>query len=172
MDRIWFPVSVVASFVTFTVIARWYVIPYLRNLPRATALIPFLLIHTFRTVGLTFLVSGVTGAPLPFALAAPAAFGDLLATLLAFASILALRLRWPFALILVWAFNIEGTIDLLSAYIEGVVFDFPTLKVGPTWFIPTFYVPLLLVSHVLIFWFLLVSSSSSQTRDESVSELQ
>jgi hypothetical protein len=38
----------------------------------------------------------------------------------------------------------------------------PTLQVGPVWFIPTFYVPLLLVSHVLIFWLLLSSSPSSQ----------
>jgi hypothetical protein len=160
---IWFLVEIVASFISFAVIAGWYVVPRLRTVPRATALLPLLLVHTFRTAGLTFLVPGVTGAPpLPLALAAPAAFGDLLAAVLAFVAVFALRLRWPFALVLVWVFNIEGCADLLFGYYQGLVFSFPTLQVGPVWFIPTFYVPLLLVSHVLIFWLLLRSSPSSQ----------
>jgi len=163
-NRIWFAVSVIASFISFAVIGRWYVVPRLRTVPPATALLPLLLVHTFRTVGLTFLVPQVTGAPLPLALAGPAAFGDLLAAMLAFASVVALRLRWPFALVLVWVFNIEGSIDLLLAYYQGVVFDFPTLPVGPTWFIPTFIVPLLLVIHVLIFWLLLRPSPQEQRR--------
>lgn len=170
-SRIWFLVSIVTSFISFAVIAGWYVVPRLRTVPRATALLPLLLIHTFRTAGLTFLVPQVTGAPLPLALALPAAFGDLLAAVLAFVAVFALRLRWPFALVLVWVFNIEGCADLLFAYFQGLVFGLPTLQVGPVWFIPTFYVPLLLVSHVLIFWLLLSSSPSSQetlTREKAV----
>src|SRR6266849_10884601 len=130
-SRIWFLVSIVTSFISFAVIAVWYVVPRLRTVPRATALLPLLLIHTFRTAGLTFLVQGVTGAPpLPLALAVPAAFGNLLAAVLAFVSVFALRLRWPFALVLVWAFNIEGCADLLFAYVQGLVFGLPTLQVG------------------------------------------
>src|SRR6266849_7807770 len=94
-SRIWFLVSFVSSFISFAVIGGWYVVPRLRTVPRATALLPLLLVHTFRSEGLTFLVPQVTGAPpLPLALAAPAAFGDLLAAVLAFVAVYALRLRW------------------------------------------------------------------------------
>jgi hypothetical protein len=161
-SRLWFLVSLVASFISFTLIARWYVAPRLREAPRASALLPLLLVNTFRTVGLAFLVPQVLGAPLPQALAAPAAFGDLLATALAFLSVFALRLRWPFALVLVWVFNIEGSVDLLFAYYQGLSVDVPTYQVGPVWFIPTYVVPLLLVIHVLIFWLLLRPSPAAR----------
>jgi hypothetical protein len=169
MDSLWwflFLVSVSASLLSFTLIARWYVVPRLNSVPRATALLPLLLVNTFRTVGLTFLVPQVTGAPLPLGFAAPAAAGNVLAMILAFVSVFALRLRWPFALVLVWVFNIEGSVDLLFAYIQGVRYGFPTLQVGPVWYIPTFVVPLLLVIHVLIFWLLLRPSPQEQRRAE------
>lgn len=169
-SQILFAISVLSSFISFTIIAKWFLAPRLRSMPRSTALIVLLLIHTFRTIGLAFLVPQVTGAPLPFAFAAPAAFGDLLAVVLAFISLLALRLKWPLASLIVWIFNIVGLIDLLFAYIEGGIFAFPTLMVGTTWFIPTFCVPFLLVSHILIFW-LLLSSPSSQKKDESIASL-
>ena len=154
-NQIWFPLNAVASLISFSLIAAWYGIPYLRTLSRAAALIPLLLIHTFRTFGLTFLVPQVLGGSLPAAFAVPAAFGDLLAAILAFFSLLALRRRWPFALLLVWIFNLEGSFDLLTATFQGVRLQFPDYQVGPLWFIPTLYVPLLLVSHALIFWLLL-----------------
>ena len=150
-----FLVCVFASFLSLTLIARWYVVPPLRGAPRASALLPLLLVNTFRTVGLTFLIPQVTGAPLPYDLAAPAAFGDLTAAALAFLSVFALRLRWPFALVLVWVFNIEGSADLLFAYYQGRALGWFSYQVGPVWYIPTFIVPLLLVIHVLIFWLLL-----------------
>src|SRR5262249_51717048 len=103
----------------------------------------------------TFLIPQVTGAPLPYDLAAPAAFGDLTAATLAFLSVFALRLRWPFALVLVWVFTIEGSADLLFAYYQGRALGWFSYQVGPVWYIPTFIVPLLLVIHVLIFWLLL-----------------
>ena len=167
MDSLWwflFLVSVSASLLSFALIARWYVVPRLNSVPRATALLPLLLVNTFRTVGLTFVVPQVTGAPLPLVFAAPAAIGNLLAMMLAFVAVLALRLRWPFALVLVWVFNIEGSVDLLLASLQGVRYGFPTLQVGPVWYIPTFVVPLLLVIHVLIFWLLLRPSPQEQRR--------
>src|SRR5260370_39111460 len=91
-------VDMAACVMSFDIIAVWYVVPRLRPVPRATALLPLLLVHTFRTAGLTFLVAGVTGAPpLPLALAAPAAFGDLLAAVLAFLAGLRPTPRAPLA---------------------------------------------------------------------------
>jgi hypothetical protein len=57
----------------------------------------------------------------------------------------------------VWAFNIVGTFDLLRAYSEGGRTGLglqPGLQ-GALYFVPTLLVPLLLVTHALIFRLLL-----------------
>ena len=62
-------------------------------------------------------------------------------------ALLALRTGRGWAVTLVWFFNIVGTVDLLNALRHvNVVQDF-----GATWYIPTLFVPLLLVTHVMIF---------------------
>jgi hypothetical protein len=58
---------------------------------------------------------GATYAGIPPQFAYPAAFGDLLAALLALISILALVRNAASARLLVWIFNGEGTLDLFNA---------------------------------------------------------
>jgi hypothetical protein len=73
-----------------------------------------------------------------------------------------LRLRPGLALPFVWLFNLVGITDLLFAMYQGVVIGLPFFHLGVYWYIPTLYVPLLLVSHVTIFWFLLRAAPSTQ----------
>jgi hypothetical protein len=59
--------------------------------------------------------------------------------------------------IVVWVFNIVGTVDLLDAFYQGDrlgVGITPGLQ-GAAYFIPTVLVPLLLVTHILVFRILL-----------------
>ena len=103
--------------------------------------------HPFRHVGMVFLVPGVVAQPLPEGFAVPAAYGDLVAGLLALLALILLRTGCAGALALVWLFNIVGTVDLLNALRHvDVVPGF-----GATWYIPTMLVPLLLVTHFMIF---------------------
>jgi hypothetical protein len=101
-----------------------------------------------------FLVPAVVAPTLPAAFAKPAAYGDLLSGVLALLTILALRHRWPLALGLTWVTNVVGSIDLLHAFYQGT-----TRGVGPhlgsAWYIPTFAVPALYVTHVMVFAMLL-----------------
>ena len=137
-------------------------------LPRAAALVPLLLIHTLRTLGLTVIVPAVTDPNLPRSFSVPLAYGDLIAATLAFFAIAALRLRWPFAIGLVWLFNLEGTLDLLNAVAQGIAANATQYQLGAAWFIPTYAVPLLWVSHALIFIVLLrrdpVATSAAMAR--------
>jgi hypothetical protein len=55
-----------------------------------TARDPLVVLHTFRFMGLSFLVPGVVSPSLPLAFAAPAAYGDLVVALLAVAATVAL----------------------------------------------------------------------------------
>jgi len=143
-----FGLQVVLSLVVYSLIARWYVVPRLAALPLRDALTPLLLLHAFRYLGMVFLVPTVVGPALPAAFAVPAACGDLLAALLALLAIAALRQAWPLAIPLVWLFNVEGTLDLVNAFYQGLRNN---VQLGAAYYIPTFAVPALFVTHAMIF---------------------
>src|SRR5262245_59240344 len=76
-------VNLLFSTLIFWVAIRLYVLPRLAQLDPRAVLVPVLLLHAFRHLGLMFLAPGAIyeGMPRPFAY--PAAFGDLLAAVLA-----------------------------------------------------------------------------------------
>jgi hypothetical protein len=145
-----FVVQIAGSTLLFALAANWYVAPRLAGLSLRDALIPLLLLHLTRTLGLTLLVPSVVDPQLPPDFAIPAAYGDVIAAGLALASIVALRQRLPIALALVWTFSLEGVADLMNAFIQGIRVDVPRFELGPAWFIFTVLVPALLVSHFMI----------------------
>jgi hypothetical protein len=157
-----FFLSVGVSLLSYTLIMVWYIVPRLSKQPRRQALLPLVLLHTFRSTGLVQLLPQVMGGTLPLGFAAPAAYGDLLAAGLAMLAAIMLRLRPGLALPFVWLFNLVGISDLVYAGYEGALIGLPTFHLGVAWLIPTNYVPLLLVSHVVIFWFLLRAVPSTQ----------
>ena len=143
-----FALQFLLSLVIYGLIARWYVAPRLATLPLAGALTPLLFLHATRHLGMVFLVPAVVGGALPPEFAVPAAYGDLLAALLALLAIVALRARWPIALALVWLFSVVGTLDLLNALFQGNRLQ---VQLGAAYYIPTVAVPALLVTHAMIF---------------------
>ena len=149
-----FLISFVLGLLAYSLIAKWYVLPAVRSRTRAEALSPILLLHSFRYVGLVFLVTGVVSSDLPAAFARPAAYGDLVAAILAFVALWGLHSGGPLGIPLAWIFNIVGTLDLFYAVFRGT-----QLGVGPqlggAYFIPVLVVPALLVSHFLVFQILL-----------------
>ena len=121
--------------------------------PRADALRPILVLHSFRFIGLAFLVPGVVSPDLPSSFAVPAAYGDLTTAIR-----LCSRSRrspggwdWPG-----WAFNILGSVDLLHAFYEGnrtVIGVDPGDRAPPI--SSDLRVPLLLITHGVAFRLLL-----------------
>jgi len=147
-------VNLLFSTFVFWLIARIYVFPKLADLKPQTLLLPILLLHSFRHLGLMFLASGATYAGIPPQFTYPAAFGDLLAALLALIAILALVRNASSARILVWVFNVEGTLDLFDAIALATIYRAQPYM-GPAYWIPAFWVPALLVTHYITFVFLL-----------------
>jgi hypothetical protein len=148
-----FALQFLLSILVIGLLAKWELVPRLSKLTTSDALFWLTVPHAFRHIGLVFLVPGVVYQPLPDNFAAPAAYGDLAAGLLAIATLIALRSRWAIALPVAWVFNVVGTIDLANALRQAeAVPDF-----GAAWYIPTLLVPLLLVTHYLSFAQLLTS---------------
>jgi hypothetical protein len=146
-----FGIQFTLSLVAYALIAIWYVAPALSHLPREAALIPLLFVHVFRIVGGAILAPGAVAADVPSDFRIMIGYGDLATAVLALLAVIALRTRFPGALVLVWLCLIVGTADTVNAIVQSErvsVFAYP---LGLNWVIVTLYVPALLVSSVLIF---------------------
>ncbi len=163
-----FGISVAFGLAVWGVVARLYIWPVLRELPRPEDLKPILLLHGFRFLGLAFLLPGVVSPGLPAAFAQPVAYGDLITAILAMLALTTLGTRA--GTVATWVFNIFGTADLLFAFYQGTrisLADQPGL-LGAAYFILAGYVPVLLITHGLAFRILLrtkvIAPSSGKLR--------
>ncbi len=157
-----FVLSVLGAFIASLVVARIYVWPPLRSLPRENALRILAALHAFRFEGMNFLVVGFVSPALNPAVASQIAWGDFAAAILALFSIAALTWRWRLAIPIVWIFNLWGTADLLNAYFKGATQTGDVGRFGAGIYIPTLFVPILLAAHVLAFMVLLKRGDGTQ----------
>lgn len=155
--------SIAFSFIAWGIVTARYIWPELRFRQRAEALRPLLILHSFRFIGLAFLVPGVVSSDLPSAFAQAAAYGDIVAAMLALLSLLSL----PSAVgtISVWVFNLWGIIDILNAFYQANHAGLLAGQLGATFFLPTLIVPLLLITHGLTFRILLQHQNVSAVQE-------
>lgn len=142
--------NLILSTLVLWIAAKIYLWPRLPELTLRAVLIPILLLHSMRHLGLMFLAPGATYPGIPAQFAYPAEFGDLLAALLALVALLALTMNWKIARFLLWLFAIEGTLDLMAAITLGTVYG-ADVFMGAAYWIPAFWVPVLLVTHYITF---------------------
>jgi hypothetical protein len=152
-QMIWFFVSIAFSFIAWGTVAARYIWPELRLRPRAEALRPLLILHSFRFIGLAVLVQGVVSPDLPPTFAHAEAYGDLIAAILALLSQLLLPSRAGVGI--AWIFNIWGSADLFNAFYQAYHSGLLAGQLGAAFFLPTLIVPLLLITHGLAFRILL-----------------
>jgi len=153
-----FFVSIAFSFIAWGIVTARYIWPELRLRQRSEGLRPLLILHSFRFIGLAFLVPGVVSRDLPAAFAHSAAYGDIVAAALALVSVLLLPIRT--GVVVAWVFNLWGTADLLSAFYRANHSGLLAGQLGAAYFIPTLIVPLLLITHGLAFRILLQHQKS------------
>ena len=146
-----FGISVVFGLAVWGVAAWNYIWPALREHPSPENLRPILLLHAFRFLGLAFVVPGVVSSELPAAFAQPVAYGDFITAILALLALSTLRTRSR--TVVTWLFNCFGTADLLLAFYLGSRISLPNNQglLGAGYFIFAAYVPLLLITHGLVF---------------------
>jgi hypothetical protein len=88
-------VNLLFSTLVFWVAAKIYVFPKLSEHGPRNLLLPILLLHSFRHLGLMFLAPGATYTGIPAQFAYPAAYGDLLTAFFALAAIPAVTETHP-----------------------------------------------------------------------------
>ena len=153
LPQLSFFVSIAFSFIAWSVVTARYIWPELRIRQRAAALRPLLVLHSFRFIGLAFLVPGVVLPDLPSAFVRSAAYGDIIAATQALLSLLSLPSGA--GVLIAWIFNLWGSADLLNAFYQANSAGLRPGQLGATYFIPTVLVPLLLITHGLAFRILL-----------------
>jgi len=163
VSQLWFFGSIAFSFIAWGIVTARYIWPELRLRQRAEALRPLLILQSFRFIGLAFLVPGVVSPDLPSAFAHSAAYGDIIATILALLALISL----PSAsgVVIAWIFSLWGTADFFNAFYQANHAGVMAAQLGATYFIPTFIVPLVFITHGLGFRILLRHENESVMRE-------
>ena len=151
-----FSLHLVCGYVAWLLCAGVYILPKLNAMDRIDAQRAIATLHSFRFFGLVFILPGVAGPQLPTGFATFAAYGDFATGVLALLALLAIRIRplfWSFVI----AFNLVGTVDLIVDYYHGVILNLPAHagELGSTYAIVIIYVPLLMITHLIAFYFLM-----------------
>ena len=144
-----FQIHLVLGYAPWLLCFGTYIWPRLKAMGRVEAQRAIATLHSFRFFGLVFLIPGVVGPNLPTDFASFAAYGDFATGLLAMLALLTVRMR-PLFWLLVAAFNLVGTADILVDYYHGNQVGLAALagELGATYAIPIIYVPLLMITHV------------------------
>jgi hypothetical protein len=158
-----FFVSIAFSLIAWGIVTARYIWPELHFRSRAEGLRPLLILHSFRFIGLAFLVPGVVSPGLPSAFAYSAAYGDIIAAILALLAMTSLSGRA--GIVIAWIFSLWGTADLFNAFYQANHAGLTAGQLGSTYFIPTLIVPLLLITHGLGFRILLRHENESVMRE-------
>ena len=152
-QNIWFFASIVFSLIAWGIVAARYIWPEIRQRQRAEALRPLLMLHSFRFIGLAFLIPGVVSPDVPASFARSAAYGDMIAAILA---LVALQMLPSAAGVAAgWIFNLWGFADIVNAFYQANHAGLLAGQLGAAFFLPTVIVPLLLITHGLAFRILL-----------------
>jgi len=140
------------SLFIFAAIAAWYVAPWLKARPRADALIALLWVHVFRYVALQVFSAQEHGFPISDQGAIEIVVGDVVGAAIAFVTIALLRYGVRLAIPLAWLLVAETAYDTVTNIRGGVREHLMGAASDTTWFVLAYFVPMVVVSTVLIAW--------------------
>ena len=143
------------SLIVYSCIAVWYVYPALKKKEWHKALVPLLLVHAFRYGPLTLLMPGQVSLEVPLNVAQTIAYGDLISGILAIITMILVWNKINGAKLLVWVFTIVGFGDVLVASAKGIGTGLLEMDIGFNLYILNFYVPMLIVTHIMIIMLLM-----------------
>lgn len=142
-------INIFYSLLVFNAAYRWLLKPVLHQITPRMVLIPILLLHALRHLGLMFLTTGVTSSAMPQQFAVPAAAGDFLSAALAFLAAWLIHRKSKWATSMTWVFSIVGIADLAMAVVLSRLYNAADFMGGAYW-IPSFWVPMLIVGHIIV----------------------
>jgi hypothetical protein len=150
MEKLYFFSTLGLMTVTVTLMWRWFFSPWVRALEPILALQVLLVVHCFRFISPISLMPGVAVPGLSTEFTYPQVLGDMATAAFALVAIAALRKRARWAMGWVWFTNLFGLLDLTVITVQGLRFQFAE-HVGAMFYIVAWFVPWLVLSHLLLF---------------------
>jgi hypothetical protein len=153
--EILFQTHLVLGYVAWLLCFSAYVWPWLSSMDPVAAQRAIATLHSFRFFGLVLMLPGVVSPDLPADFAVFAAYGDFATGVLAMLALLTVRIR-PLFWLFVVAFNLVGVVDIILDYYHAIQVGLPAHAewLAATYAIPIIYVPLLMITHIAAFYFL------------------
>jgi hypothetical protein len=151
-----FQIHLVSGYVAWLLCLGVYVLPKLASMDRVEAQRAIATFHSFRFLGLIFMLPGVVGSRLPAEFTVFAAYWDFATGVLAMLALLTVRIR-PLFWFFIVGFNLVGMTDLIVDYYHAIKLGLPAMagQLGAAYAIPIIYVPALMITHVAAFYLLM-----------------
>jgi LytS/YehU family sensor histidine kinase len=140
------------SVVVYSLIAIWYVAPWLKKLDKRQALTAPLWVHVFRYLCLYLPIAQREGYAISDRILNVVVIGDLSGAVLALTGIIFLRMRSRLGPILAALVLIASIVDIaVGTYVRSQIGSDPEAS-GVWWLVFVFFAPLVLVSLPLLGW--------------------
>lgn len=130
---------------------RYWIHPRISKLPINQALLPLVFLNTFRYLGLSFMAKEQFYDGFPQDFLTTVGLLDFTTAILAIISLVALKNKWRFAILLVWIFNVVGFGDLITAFPQFFGLKLYDQDLGFIWLMFITYGLAAFLSHIYIF---------------------
>jgi hypothetical protein len=144
--------AMLGSLIVFALIARWYLVPQLRQMSAFNAITVLLWVHVPRYVTLILFSAQHEGYPISNSAALEAVVGDVAGALLALLAIAVLPRLPKLGYWLSWAVVTETTADIVVGIIRKAHEPLWGKASGVTWLILDVYIPFILTCLPLLVW--------------------
>ena len=134
----------------YIVIFRIYLQRWFAAQPFPQAVLPLLLLHAFRYLGLSLIVPGQIGPTVSMDALQIMAWGDFASGVTALLAAIAVHHRWSTATALVALFSVVGIGDLIVVGITATQAGVFFADIGTMWFILVLYAPVMLLAQLYI----------------------
>jgi hypothetical protein len=142
----------VGSLIVIAIIARWYLVPKLRQMSAFNAITALLWVHVPRYVTLILFSAQHEGYPISNQAALEAVVGDVAGAVLALLAIAVLPRLPRLGYWLSWALVLETAVDIVVGIIRKAHEPLWGKASGVTWLILDVYIPFILICLPLLVW--------------------
>jgi hypothetical protein len=147
VDIIIFTIQFTLGLLVYWIFAQLFFVPRLRLLPRERALMVLCAPQAFRYLGLYALTQAAYNPEISQVWANSTAYGDLATHVAAVIALIALYRKWSIAIPFVWLCHILGLYAFADSTYKIFSTHLPVHLLNAGWFLPVFYVPVLVWSH-------------------------
>lgn len=145
--------AIIFSFAVHLTIAKWYLSPALKQRPLKDAIMLLLWFHVGRYVALQLYSANQIGhLDIGTAGLNIIVFGDVVVAIAAFITLWSLHLELSVGRWLIWLVPVLGVVDAFLASTTAVAENFIASMSNLAWFILVFYVPLLIITELMLIW--------------------